>query len=368
MKTAKLVLFTVSIFVLASGAAFATKQDELDQFQLKPWSLDDLPPFEAQADVNETEPLNNDCPGEPYVLNDVYHAELTPGDNDWICFVCDEGDEITAGTDADGGLPTVDTFIELWDQSCGVMLASNDDGGPGLFSLIDGFVAPYSGSYYLKIRGFSSSSTGNYVAMANCVAPTGPGFCPVGTYKASKVNVNADIPDNDPGNPLVTTAIKFNDQPGVVITDVVIDLNAEHTWVGDLIVTLRHTADGGEVTEVDLMQQPGVPQSGFGCSGDLVSDPENKYYFGTQATLAPLGENDCPAVIDPACFAIAPESVNDLTAYRGLAKGDGTWELVISDHAAGDLGHVYNWSVHLQCETPIAVEPSSWGAIKASYK
>ena len=157
--------------------------------------------------------------------------------------------------------------------------------------------------------------------------------------------------------------------PGLVITDVVVDLNIEHTWAGDLTITLCHTDGGGVVTCVDLVNRPGVPQTSFGCSGDLVSDPENKYYFSSRADLDPLGEIDCPSILDPACYNTAPENgVNDLSIFNGLPLGDGSWQLFISDSAAGDVGFVYNWSVHLLAEAPISVEPSSWGNIKASYR
>ena len=184
-----------------------------------------------------------------------------------------------------------------------------------------------------------------------------------------KRNVNLDIPDNDPANPLVCPEIEFASVPGLVIMDVIVDLNMEHTWIGDLIVTLRHTTSGGDVTDVDLINRPGVPQSSFGCSGDMVSDPENKYYFSSRPDLAPIGEDDCPAILDPACWGTAPENgVNDLSVFNGLPLGDGTWELIISDNAGGDTGYVYNWSVHLLGEAPISVEPASWGHIKADYR
>jgi hypothetical protein len=369
MKKLQLVLVSMSIVALAAGSAFATKQDELNNLLLKPWSLTDLPGMSALADVFETEP-NDVCPGEAHTLGDTFHGAISPaGDLDWISFSLTAGDELTIGTDADGANPTVDTLIELWDNTCGVMLTSNDDGGPGLYSLISGFAAPYTGTYSLKIRGFSAtSSTGNYIALGSAVTPQGPGFCPIGTYKGVKRNVNLDIPDNDPANPLVCPPITFNDVPGLVITDVVVDLNIEHTWVGDLVITLCHTTNGGVQTCVDLVNQPGVPQTGFGCSGDLVSDPENKYYFSSRADLEPLGEFDCPAILPPACYNTAIENLVDLSVFNGLPLGDGTWELIISDHAAGDTGFVYNWSVHLLAEAPISVEASSWGNIKASYR
>jgi subtilisin-like proprotein convertase family protein len=369
MKKLQLVLVSMSIIALAAGSAFATKQDEINNLLLKPWSLQGLPGMIILADVNETEP-NDVCPGEAHTLGDTFHGAINVGgDLDWISFSLTAGDELTIGTDADGGLPTVDTLIELWDDTCGLMLTSDDDGGPGLYSLISNYAAPYTGTYSLKIRAFGAASTGNYIALGSSVTPAGPGFCPIGQYKGVKRNVNLDIPDNDPVNPLVCPPITFNPVPGLVITDVVVDLNIEHTWVGDLIITLQHTSDGGVVTSVDLVNQPGVPETGFGCSGDLVTDPENKYYFSSRPDLAPLGEFDCPSVLVPACYNTAIENgVNDLSIFNGLALGDGTWELIISDNAAGDTGYVYNWSVHLLADAPVSVESSSWGNIKASYR
>lgn len=362
MRIAKALLCVTSMLVLCVGSAFADKQSEMDEYLQKPWSITDLPQInQTLADVNETEPLNDSCPGEPYALGDVYHAAISPaGDEDWICFTANLNDVITAGTDEDPGLLTVDTVIELWDNTCSNMLISDDDGGPGLYSLIDEFKAPYTGSYYLKIRGFSSTfSEGNYVAIASVTPQAGPGFCPVGTYKASKTNVNVEIPDNDPAG-MVTPAIKFNPQPGIIITDVIIDININHTWVGDLVVTLKHTSSTGEVKSVDLINRPGVPESSFGCSGDLVSDPENKYFFGSDPSLEPIGEFDCPALLPNECYAVAIENPGGLEIFRGQPKGDGIWELCITDNAAGDVGTIFNWSVHLLCEQPIGVEETTW--------
>ena len=362
-------LLTLSIVVLAAGSAFASKQDEIDAQALKPWSITDLPQLAILADVNEAEP-NDVCPGNLYTLGDNFHGAIDPpGDLDWICFSATAGDEITIGTDEDLGLPTVDTVIELYSDDCVTLLTSNDDGGPGLYSLIADFPAPYTGDYYLLIRGYSASTgPGNYVALGNVTTPQAPGFCPLGTYKAIKRNVNLDIPDNDPGAPLVCPPIEFWEVPGFVITDVVVDLNIEHTWVGDLKITLCHTSDGGVVTCVDLLDRPGVPAGSYGCSGDLVTDPEAKYYFSSRPDLAPLGEDDCPAVIPAACYNIAPESVNDLSVFNCIEFGNGSWSLIVADNAGGDTGIVYNWSVHLLADAPVSVEDASWGAIKATYR
>lgn len=369
MRIAKLLLTVVSISLLGVGSAFADKQGEMDELLLKPWNLLDLPQYPTPlADVNETEPLNDTCPGEPYALDDVYHAAINPGgDEDWVCFQCNAGDEMTLGTDADGGLPTVDTYIELYDNTCSGLLAEDDDGGPGLFSLIDGYVAPYTGSYYLKVRGFSSSSVGNYIFVGTCSAPAGPQVCPVGLYKASKINVNMEI--SDTLGTIETPGIKFNPQGNTIITDVVIDICMDHTWVGDVTVQLKRTDSSGGVVTCDLIQRPGVPQTTFGCAGDLICDPENKYYFGSDPTHDPLGEFDCPSEIPSACYAVAIENPGCLEDYRDLLKGDGVWTLCITDDAAGDDGFIYNWSVHLKCEPgPVSVDEASFAEIKGKYR
>lgn len=127
-----------------SGVAHADKADEISSLAAKPWSLSDLPELSrVLADVNETEGINDVCPGEPYTPGDVYHAAVTAGNHDWVSFSANAGDIITVGTDADG-TPTVDTVINLYSSDCTTTLATDDDGGPGTFSLISGFVTARS--------------------------------------------------------------------------------------------------------------------------------------------------------------------------------------------------------------------------------
>lgn len=72
-----------------------------------------------------------------------------------------------------------DTYLRLFDEA-GNVLAFNDDGGEGTFSRIAGFVAPYTGRYYLGVSGYPNAaydpiggggrvagSVGDYVLYAN---------------------------------------------------------------------------------------------------------------------------------------------------------------------------------------------------------
>jgi subtilisin-like proprotein convertase family protein len=363
MKASRLIAIVASLVVLTAGAAFADKASELAE---KPWRLTDLSALSdivVFADVNETEP-NDTCPGEAYTMGDVFHGELTADDQDWVTFTCNAGDRLTIGTDADGALPTVDTVIELYDDTCS-FLTSDDDGGPGLYSLIE-FDAPYTGTYNLLVRGFSGASLGNYILIGDCSPPPGAGFCPIGQYKGVKINANVEV--SDVLGTIELDPIQFFVAPGAIVTDVVIDLEMDHTWVGDLQIMLEHTSDGGVVTTAMLLDRPGVPESTFGCSGDLVGDPENKYWFGTRPDLFTIGDDVCETVIPQGCYNVAPENAGALEAFRGIDVGDGVWRLYITDNAAGDDGYVYNWSVHLLGEAPVGVEASTWGQVKADYR
>jgi subtilisin-like proprotein convertase family protein len=202
--------------------------------------------------------------------------------------------------------------------------------------------------------------------IGSCSQPVGPGSCPVDQYSVKTAVVNSPIPDNDPGNPLVTPPIQFDPKPGFLITDVVVDLKIEHTWVGDLVVTLKHTSSGGEVKTVDLLNRPGVPPNTFGCAGDLI--PDSDYYFGTGAELTPIGEGDCPTVVPPACYAVAPENAEGLEIFRSQPVDDGSWELLVTDNAVGDDGYLHGWSLYILSNAPVSVNEASWGSIKARYR
>lgn len=362
LKNHLILAAAATLFVAAT--AFADKASEEAAQQVKPWSINALPEFSTPlADVNETEPANNACPGEAYTLGDVYHGTITTGDLDWVTFSATAGHLLTLGTDQDGA-DAVDTVIELYADDCTTLLTSNDDGGPGLYSLISDFPAPYTGNYALKIRPFGSA-TGGYFFIGVSEIPPIHSVCPLDGYKGLKLGSNVPIPDNDPTGVTVGPLQFFPD--GTVILDLIVDLGIDHTWVGDLIVRLTHIDGGGNVRTVDLIQRPGVPASTYGCSGNLVGTQTDKYYFATNGNLEEMGESSCPIDIPVYCYQVAPENPNGLVQWRGLPK-DGQWFLTVSDHAGGDVGTLWDFSLHVLNEQPVSVESASWGSVKASYR
>lgn len=172
MRRAAIVLTLLLGFAAQAQAAETKDTQAADKNwqQNEPW----WNPNVAQAplvDVPSDEITNNACPGQPISCGDVLRpASITAGDNDYFYFTANAGDIITFGTDADG-TPTVDTFIHLYNANCTTQLATSDDEGPGLYSLLS-ICAPYTGTYVGRVRGFGATDVGNYKAFVTC-SPSG---------------------------------------------------------------------------------------------------------------------------------------------------------------------------------------------------
>ena len=121
------------------------------------------------------------------------------------------------------------------------------------------------------------------------------------------------------------------------ITDVTVTLkDLVHTWVGDLVVRLRHLETE---TVVELFRRPGQPHfSSSGYSNDLNGD----YSFNDHNPNnfeAAAGKN---AVIPSGNYA----SLQSFSAFSGMSSA-GTWRLTINDCSAGDSGSLGSWSLNL---------------------
>lgn len=167
-----LVLFFV--LALCTSPAFAFKDDtKLDEPE---WHFD---LSGMRAIIAEVEPNDGCATAQPMACGDVINPARidVAGDNDYYSFQGTAGIPITAGTDAsdlcdpDAG----DTYIYLLDQNC-AQLAADDDGGPGLYSLISNYTPTYTGTFYVRVRHYSTSGTGCYKMFVNC-APPATGAC-----------------------------------------------------------------------------------------------------------------------------------------------------------------------------------------------
>ena len=104
---------TVLIFVMllcCVGVAQAEKSepvlgDKRSQ-ENEPW-FNPIPVDHIFADVPESEPGNNACPGQGIACGDVVRpAALTAGDNDYYSFTANAGDQLLIATDADVRQPS----------------------------------------------------------------------------------------------------------------------------------------------------------------------------------------------------------------------------------------------------------------------
>ncbi|WP_181566740.1 HYR domain-containing protein, partial [Aequorivita sp. CIP111184] len=135
------------------------------------------------------------------------------------------------------------------------------------------------------------------------------------------------IPD---GDPVGTTSI-LTITEDVVITDLNVNLDISHTWVGDVTTTI--TSPTGTV--VTIVDRPGYTGTGFGCSGDDIL-----------ATLDDAGtgavETQCGAGVPTIDGTFTPN--NPLAAFNGESTM-GDWIITISDAVAGDSGTLNAWGI-----------------------
>ena len=136
--------------------------------------------------------------------------------------------------------------------------------------------------------------------------------------------VNMEIPDNDP--PGISSTLAVANGGTIEKLDVLLDI--EHTWVGDLIIGLRHAPSN---TTVLLVNRPG----GEGCSGDDI-----KVTLDDQA--GPSIQTDCQDDPEPAFPQERYRPANLLSAFNGLSMV-GDWILTVSDNAGADTGQLLRW-------------------------
>jgi len=137
---------------------------------------------------------------------------------------------------------------------------------------------------------------------------------------------NFDIPDNLPQG--ITSTMHISDPRYIVDLDVRLDV--EHTFIGDLILTLTHQETGRTVSLID---RPGLPGNDKGCQ-----------------------ENDVAAILDDDITLPAENTCsNDLAAISGIYTPnqplqtfdqeivEGNWSLIVSDNFRNDTGQLQEW-------------------------
>lgn len=269
----------------------------------------------------------------PIILNGLGAAELTDitiGDGlfetrdvDIFRVFASAPALITAEITARGlGIPSnLDSYLRLFDAS-GVQLVANDNFN-GLDSRLQFFV-PAAGQYYIGVSAFPNSGYNPILENSGTANDTN------GTFNLF-VQVQASASDSSskanttavaiPATGSITSTISFTD--GRSILDVNVQVNIQHTFVGDLRITL--TGPSGQI--VTLVNRRG------GAGDDFQNT-----IFDDEATTSIL------AGTPPYASTYRPEQ--SLTAFDQTSAA-GTWTLTIADLKAGDSGQLLGWSLNL---------------------
>lgn len=135
------------------------------------------------------------------------------------------------------------------------------------------------------------------------------------------------IPDGSPTGATST----FEVTQDITLTDLNVNVQIQHTYVGDLLIQLTSPAG----TTVTLLDRPGVPTSTFGCGDD-----DMNVDF----------DDESPQALENYCAGTTPWYVGDAQPATPLSAFDGesslgTWELFVSDNAGADTGAILDWSL-----------------------
>ncbi len=254
---------------------------------------------------------------------------------------------LTAPANGATDVATRPTFT--WSASAGateyVLEVDND----AAFGSID-YTATVAGTSHQPPTGLSGATTYNWRvrALNNCGASTNSPAFTFTTVPLFCSTTPLVIPDNIATGVTGTITVAS----GSALTDLDVKLTTTHTWIGDLIFTLRHVSTG---TVIALMDRPGVPASTSGCSGDnfdIFVDDEGTAAVETSCT------NTTPAYVTGGRFTPnAPLSGFDTQNFAGA------WELNVADRAGADVGTVTEWClVPTQAPTTVNGGDDAYGA------
>lgn len=234
------------------------------------------------------------------------------------------------GTDDASDFYPVGTHIVTWtvtdpsgnSATCDITVVVTDDEDPVITCPADIFV---------------NNDLGQCGAVVTFDAPEISDNCPIPAMVLfSYSGAQVPIPDNNPGG--TTATIDVSGLIGNVLgTDVDLEsvcIDITHTWVGDLNVSLM-SPDG---TTIPLVSRPGSPATFFGCSGD---DIDACFVAGTGNDV----ENVCAGTTPTISGTYTVSAGFDLADFGTGGAANGTWTLIVSDNAGGDVGTINGFSL-----------------------
>ncbi|MEM8932058.1 MAG: proprotein convertase P-domain-containing protein, partial [Acidobacteriota bacterium] len=140
-----------------------------------------------------------------------------------------------------------------------------------------------------------------------------------------------EVPLAIPDGALVGATSSLQIDTDVVLSGLEVEVEIEHTWVGDLTLSLRSPTG----TEILLLDRPGVPVDAQGCDNNDV-----RVTFSDSAATDP--ENVCSASSSDPWVSGAVLPAAALSAFDGESS-QGLWILRLRDDVAGDFGTLVSW-------------------------
>ena len=148
---------------------------------------------------------------------------------------------------------------------------------------------------------------------------------------------STDVPVTIDANSVNTITSTLNINDNFQISEANVSLEVTHSWVGDLDATLS-TPNGASFS---LFDQPGVPNSQYGCEEDNLQLTFDSNAASTSSDL----ENSCNT---SGSYALQGtyQPINTLSSLVG-ENSNGNWSLAITDHVDEDGGSLDGWSLEL---------------------
>jgi hypothetical protein len=318
----------------------------------------------GRAEYPEDEAGNNACPGQSIACDDVITpAELTQADRDWSNFTLTAGTLLTLGTDAVAGAPNVDTYLDLIGPDCVTVLASSDDDGPGLYSLIN-YSITTTGTYHARVRGYVDTSVGFYKLFVTCATPiendTCDGALPIDrcTLGSLQGNTSGANNDYDPGSGGCATGYPEAGKDVVYYLDLqsddVVDMTYTQLEWDTAFYIITDCADpvGSCVAGADatFTGEPEVIHYVAGAAGRyyLILD---SYGAGSGGPWVLDYNIQCPGQAEGAC-----------------CYDDGSCEVTTQDRCSAAGGNYLGDNTTCDQCPPVATETTTWGSIKSDYR
>lgn len=190
------------------------------------------------------------------------------------------------------------------------------------------------------------------VAMALLLAAPTMAQTTFGPFSASPALSIPDDTYNGTLGSMGSSAIPVSGVTGTSVINIEVDVNINHTWVGDLVLKLQ--APNGNL--LTLASRPGAAETVDDGNGGPVGT--NSYWLGSTVTFTDLGAADAELLNNPFTGTYFPNpgaTVSATQTFASLFGGtmNGTWTLYVGDVASLDLGTLNNWAIRITSVSPL---------------